>query len=142
MLFGQKNRVKQKMRYGLLPLAVGVVLMAGCTASGDPMSDADRAASHEQSHPLIEKDLESLRSDISRVATRLNENDRKIAALQDGSGLSPSGKQGPDERQNLEVLRKRADSLTASVDEMRRKVDKICFYQQAGAGDFLAPCKK
>ena len=142
MLFGQKTYVRQKKHFGLLPLAVGVALMAGCAASADPMSDAVRAAPHEQSRPLIEKELESLRSDVNRAATRLNDNERKIAALQDGSGLSPSGKQGPDERQSLEALRKRADSLAASVDEMRRKVDKICFYQQAGAGDFLAPCKK
>ena len=119
-----------------------MAMIAGCAAPDD--QESARLAALEKARADSAQEIDRLRSDVNRAAERQAADAQKIAVLQQElSRVAVAGvRQTAEDTGGGEGLRKRLEATAATIDDMRRKLDRICFYQQPGAGDFLAPCKK
>ena len=124
-----------------LLLAPILALIVGCAPTTEDQTI--RLAALEKAQPQTAQTLETLRADVDKLTAQATANAQKMDALQQSlARVTVGGKPGFDDTASGESLRRKLDTLAATIDDMRRKLDRICFYQQPGAGDFLAPCKK
>ncbi len=139
---GSLTIVGAGMHLRFLSLAVAMAMIAGCAAPAD--QESARLAALEKARADSAQEIDRLRSDVNRAAERQAADAQKIAVLQQElSRVAVAGvRQTAEDTGGGEGLRKRLEATAATIDDMRRKLDRICFYQQPGAGDFLAPCKK
>ncbi len=124
-----------------LLLAPILALIVGCAQTNEDQTT--RLTALEKAQPQTAQTLEALRAEIDKLTIQAAANAQKIEALQQSlARVATGGRPGFDDTAGGETLRRKLDTNAATIDDMRRKLDRICFYQQPGAGDFLAPCKK
>ena len=119
-----------------------MAMIAGCAAPAE--QDSTRLVALEKAKAESAQEIDRLRSDLNRAVERQATDAQKIATLQQELSrvAVAGGRQTAEDTGGGEGYRKRLEATAATIEDMRRKLDRICFYQQPGAGDFLAPCKK